>query len=731
MKDSREFLFSSAVGALKAVAGLFALSWMGIVLFPMTAMGLLALVLTLLALAIVYRRNLTVVKTIVALTISGLAIFTANIVSISRFDGPVYLFSCSVLDISCACAIKTEVYGRSVLIVPIWAPKAGFFRYALGKRERTYFPELVRSGERGMYHAPLEVQALQQADAPDPRGHSSFRLPVNLPFSALSLQPSKTKGEIELKLSAQSNLLYGIPLDSALSRSVPGQFSILTAETPGPEDWKRLAFSNETIRALMTDPAAGVAEELFREAGRTGLIEDFMRYATLKLALNEGFYPDLPGAGQRLSELRSAIRKADAYGDFRIAADLPWNRAFLIKSLDTLRDLRGYHTDLAPIQRKRLPDGAMLSIQASGGLWRQEWEWIADKGQSIWAGADPQNRFGNAMLGSFLDGSISRMDDFFTKWEQLDPPDSESLRAKEIFRHGASFEHFFAEWLAEVPGSRARRVAVMGGTIGQSTMRIAMGVLGGSLTELDTEKPAERIALLKKVQAARAQLRSNDARSGLVAGYAANEFQQIDLSRDSMTFDFLFELLERAIVCGPSEKDCERLAVEFARAYISRAGSPSLLLPLLIDSATEHDSSGRAMAAKLIRLMDKVAAPMTPQEFDQGIAPVALLMMDAGKFGAQRFRPQICAAADAYSRRLISEPGSDDRVFLHEGAMLLALACRRSWGDDHRLALARKGLDPGLWVTLIQKRAKRVNRERARSPTVAEVRPRIRPEGRR
>jgi hypothetical protein len=95
---------------------------------------------------------------------------------------------------------------------------------------------------------------------------------------------------------------------------------------------------------------------------------------------------------------------------------------------------------------------------------------------------------------------------------------------------------------------------------------------------------------------------------------------------------------------------------------------------------------------------------MTTTEFDQGAAPVLILATMSEDAAVRNFLPQICAAADRYSRQLISEPDSDQRIFLHEGAILLAIACNRSWGDSHRLALARNGLDPGTWVLLIQQR---------------------------
>jgi hypothetical protein len=705
MKDSRQLLRSIGLGALRTIAGLFALSWMGIVLFPMTLAGLFVLFLSLAWLAILYRRNFPVRRTIVALLISGVAIFTANIASISRFGGPVYLFSCSALDISCARVTGTKAFGRPILIVPIWTPKRGFFRYVLGEREKTYFPSVLRAGGRAILHAPLEEQALQQAVPWGRQGRLGYALPVNLPYSELSLEPGKTADELEINLSSQTGL-QGIELDSALSNSVPGQFSIPTAGDPGTEEWRRLAFSNETIRAVMTDPAASVVKELEREAARTGLIEDFVRYSTIKLALNRGFYANMAGAGQRLFELRSAIRKADADGDFRIAADLPWNRAFIMQSLETMRDLSRYILAVAPERRRRLADGGTLSVRSSDLPWKQEWEWLGDKGRSIWATADPEDRFGKAMVSNVLDGSLTAMDDFFTKFDQLDPPDRERLRGREIFGRGAAFEHSLAEWLAEDPNLKPQRVAVMGRVIMESTMRLVTTVMGGGLGELDSDDPAQRIAMFKRVRAARAQLATNDARSRLLVDHAATEFQRLQLlSGKAVSFDLLLEMFEDAIACGPTEADCERAARDYWRGYVRTIGSSSLILSMILESATKQDPSGRRFAAQLIGLMEKVAPPMTTAEFDQAVAPALMLAVMSEEPALRNFLPQICAAADGHSRRLLSEPDSDRRIFLHEGAILLALACDRSWDDSHRLALARNGLDPGPWVLLIQQRA--------------------------
>ena len=698
MKDSREFLRSSGVVALKGIAGLFALSWMGAVLFPMTVAGLIVLVLSVMWLALMYRRKSTMWTTVLALGASGLAIFTANAFSIYQFSGPVYFFTCSAFNVSCTQVSHIKVYDRSVLIVPIWAPKARLFHSVLGRRNETYFPSVRSGGGRTILNAPLEEQAMLQAVPSGRPGRLAYLLPVNLPYSELSVRPGGNADELELSLSSQTGLIEGIEFDSALSNNTPGQFSISAVGDTGAEEWRRLVFSNETMRAIMIDPAASVVEELARESTRTGLIDDFVRYATIKLALSKGFYANAAGTSQRLFELRSAIHRADADGDFRIAADRPWNRAFIMQSLGTLRDLRHHHFGPAPERRRRLAKGTSLSVRSGRLPWQQEWEWLGDKGRSIWATADPGNRFGNAMMSRFFDGSVSGMDDFFTNLDQLEPPDRERLRAREIFNQSNAFEQVLVEWLAEAPDLKSRRIAVMSRVIMESTIQVATTVLSGG-------DPAQGAVMVNRVRAARAQLAINEARSRLLVDHAPTEFQRIQLlSRGSDSFDPLFALLEDAIICGPTPQDCERSARAYWEGYLRTVGSSSEVLSMMLESATEQDPSGRRFAGRLIRLLERVAPPMTTAEFDQAAAPVALLATMSDEAPVRNFLPQICAAGDRYSRRLISEPDSDQRIFLHEGAMLLAIACNRSWGDSHRLALARKGLDPGAWVLLIQER---------------------------
>lgn len=704
MKDSREFLRSLGLAAVKAIAGLFALSWVGIVLFPMTTTGLIVLIFSLIWLVYLYRRNLTVRKTIAALIVSGLAVFTGNVVAISRFGGPVYIYSCSALAVSCARVTETQAYKRPILIVPIWTPKTQLFKYLLSDHDKVYFPALLRTGERTILHAPFEEQALRQAGPAGIQNMPGYGLSVHLPVSELSLTPGEAPDKMEIGFAVKTTLVEGIHFDSALSNTVPGQFSITSHGDPGPEEWRRLAFSNETVRALMIDQAAAVVEELGKEARRTGLLDDYVRYATISLALNKGFYPNLPGASQRLFELRTAIHTVDAYGDFHIAADLPWNRAFIMAALDTLQDLHHLATSAAPARVRRLSQDTTLTVQASPVPWKQEWEWISDKGRSIWARADPEDRFGKAMMASFFDGSFTKMDDFFAKWDDLAPPDREELRARAIFERGKAFEHFLAQWLAEAPQMKPRRIAAMSRIIFISTMREAMSALSGGWQGLNADRPDERMDLLKKIQNARAILASNETKMRLLAKYAVTEFQRIQLAEEDMSFDSLFEFFEQAVVCGPAEQDCQRAYVKLTEAWMDRMKTSPLALKMLLSSAADQDPSGRRLATQLIRLMTDIAPPMTVEEFDQGVAPVLMLALMPEDPALRGFLPRICTAADRYSSRLLSEPDSDQRIFLHESAILLATACNRPWSERHRMVLSRNGLDPGLWVTLIQER---------------------------
>lgn len=706
MNDSRDILRSLGSRAVQALAGLFALSWIGIVVFPVTRLGLAVLLLSAALLTYLYRRNFTVRKTIAALAVSGIAVFTANIAAISGFKGSAYIFSCSALSISCARVRKVQAFDRTVLVVPVWGPKTGLLRFLLGSEDGVYFPRIHRHDGNAIMHAPLEEQALQDAELPDPRGRSSFHLEVNLAVPHFSIVKADEGDKFDVSLGMSNALIEGLDFESGLSRAVPGQFSISSTGDPGPEEWRRLVFANETIRSLMTDSAASVVAKLSEEASRTGRMDDYVRYETIRMSLGKGFYPDLPGTSQRLFELRSAIRKVDADSDFRIAADHPWNRAFILAAMQTLEDLREVYLQSRPGQKRRRADGTAISIRASPIPWEPERSWIADKGQRILADAAANSRYSQALLDTFFKGALGGLGTALRTVEEMNPPDRESLGAARILESSQPFEYLVAQWLDEVPEAKTRRVAVMANQIEAAVVRLTMVGMSEGFAQLgggdDELTPGGRRLVLRKFRAIRSELEVYAARLRILRSFAVTEFQRIDLSRERETLDPLFNLFEQVLTCEASEDACQAAAIETSRSFVDKIGHPNSSFNMMMQIALDERGSAPYAATSLKRLLGSVAPAMTPREIDQAAVPYLIMLVRTLDTDMRPFMPELCRAADRYSSALLSETHSEKRIILHEAAILLAETCERKWGSKHRLVLNSGGLDPGPWVTILQ-----------------------------
>jgi hypothetical protein len=152
--------------------------------------------------------------------------------------------------------------------------------------------------------------------------------------------------------------------------------------------------------------------------------------------------------------------------------------------------------------------------------------------------------------------------------------------------------------------------------------------------------------------------------------------------------------------------------------YAKQAAASPVMAELLMTLTRGPGDKGGRLVGSLLRSLDGVAAPMTPAEFDQASAGIFLMMAEEDHSAVQASIPAICAAAERYSQQLLLAPDSDEHVMLHEGAILLANKCGREWAAGHRLKLARGGVEPGAWISLVMERVSQ-RKARANKPRTA------------
>lgn len=195
--------------------------------------------------------------------------------------------------------------------------------------DRIVILDSFRSGDRTIAHSPTEVAAAALSGK-EAGATGVIAFPWRREQFDLSIDPGSQFFSFNMQASESS-----LSLVSNLGNSSPGLFGVSTAATMDLAMWRRLAFAEETLRALPTTPSLEILESLGAEARRTGTWTDLLRFLTLQLGIVNARLPSSVAAGHldvyelaKTGNLRTAAEIFVSRQPTRAIHDDPWFAPF-------------------------------------------------------------------------------------------------------------------------------------------------------------------------------------------------------------------------------------------------------------------------------------------------------------------------------------------------------------------------------------------------------------------
>jgi hypothetical protein len=692
-----QFLRDALKKVVVGIAGIFSFSLIGIIGLPLTWWwGVIASVLLLVVVGVLCLRKASLLTAIVTLTLAAFALMAINFASLLRSSDTLYVFECASLTPDCVLTHPFTTFGKRVHAIPVLKLKLPLYRLVLQGRTSSYFPRQTKYNSGYLIYSPLEKDAAQifSEHVRSPSFTMVFQPKAQVQIADVTLNADKTLDLSEMIRSGMS-----FDLVSTLSNNSPGLFSTITAGDPDVGDWNRAIFANELVRALYDKEPTQLLDELERQSRSTGKADDFIRFATLSVIFDEAYYSGTTGIGQRTYDIRQFIHNFNRTGGLTILREHPWNSAFIHATLDACfkmeRGIKDLDQSGAPPERLQTDDANKLDPPFAPEL-----KWATNRTADELA-IDAQiyddlllKHISEEMKGVSASEAASKLFNFVMSSMNQSFGDDRAADLV-ISMDKARYPEEAATWIRKsTDSSRDHRIQDLAGAIDRRAFSLYMGLYQMLATNA-SGLPAET----EQINGKRAELDSLSEKLQFLDTVVSNALQKHLIGVESEKIKMVHSAFDA--VSGIVQK-CKNSSVSRTNCFESN------LAPFLSDFVVSpifqfFFSSGTAKQEAISQILETALEantdPRSLGEFDQVLAS----MLTA----TQRHSPNsippsafagICSSADRFSSNLLVRPDFKDRIILHNAAVVLAYACSRSWGDQHRRVLFDARLAPDRWV---------------------------------